>query len=109
VELEAALETSAGARQWTVPVKWLLGERKWRLFQGSQSLEVHVKVEQGKLDLDDVELQKYYERLGGRLPVVLHMPSWVTPISIISWEGLQSVTAEVEGPPGESPSHIPLR
>ncbi|KAK5652972.1 hypothetical protein OQA88_9452 [Cercophora sp. LCS_1] len=100
VELEAALEASAGAGQWAVPVGWLLEESEWRLFQGSQSLKVHVEVEQGRLDLDDTEFQRHYERVGGRLPVVLDMSAWVTPIPIISWKGLRGVTAEVEGAEG---------
>ena len=84
-ELEAGLQTSAHARQWTVPVEWFLKETEWGFFQGNQNLKAHLDVEQGRLDLDDAEFERHYEHLDGRLPAVLHLSAWCTPISIISW------------------------
>lgn len=85
VDLETGLETSVGSPQWTVPIKWLLGERGARFFQGNQSLKAHLEVEEERLDLDDAEFERRYERLGGQLPAVLHLSAWVTPISVINW------------------------
>lgn len=106
--VKTGLETNvenADARPWTMPVKLFLGESGWRLFQGSQSLKAHVQVEQARLDPDDVEFERHYEHLDGRLPPVLHLSAWATPISVTSWDGLDGPghpphVAEVEAEDG---------